>query len=308
VLLFLAASAAAFADHGKGAIGGKTISPRTLHEGDASLEMGIHYQEAEPIPTDKFVQDALEGHDVHNVDWLLEYSIALSYGVTDHLTISAGVPFSILHDFQSGGVDAGGNFTEVEANNIVGLGDASFTAKYSFLIEDVEAAVIVGIKAPTGTTNEKTNAGDLVEPDHQPGSGSWDPLLGLAVGHQVTERLYLGASATWRLTTEGQHQFRPGEILQVSTRAEVQLAGMGAFPRWYGSLELVGAYFGRDKQGSDVNRDTGGFVLEIGPGLKTRVDQHVSFGGSVYFPIEQHLFGAQHKEAYEVLVGMVYDF
>jgi hypothetical protein len=308
ISFLLLAPALARADHGKGAIGGKTISPRTLHEGDASLEMGIRYQEAEPIPMDKFVQDALAGHDVHNVDWLLEYSVALSYGVTDHLTVSAGIPFSILHDFQAGGVDSGGKFTEEEANNIVGLGDASFTAKYSLLAVPVELAVIVGIKAPTGNTGEKTNTGDLLEPDHQPGSGSWDPLIGFALARQLDERLSVGASALWRITTEGKHRFRPGEIIQVATRAEYQFAGLGAYPRWYGSFEVVGAYFGRDKQGSDINRDTGGFLMEVGPGLKTRVDPHLSLGGSVYLPVYQHEFGAQHKEALELLIGMVYDF
>jgi hypothetical protein len=112
----------------------------------------------------------------------------------------------------------------------------------------------------------------------------------------------------WRITTEGQHRFRPGEIIQVATRAEYQIAGMGAYPRWYGSFEVVGAYFGRDKRGSDINRDTGGFLTEVGPGLKMRIDQHVSFGGSVYVPVYQHVFGAQHKEALELLLGMVYDF
>jgi hypothetical protein len=269
----------------------------------------MRYQEAERIPTDKFVQDALDGHDVHNVSWLLEYSIALSYGVTDHLTLSAGVPYSVLHGFEAGGVDdTTGAFTLDEANNIVGLGDATFMAKYSLLSDIVEFAVLAGIKAPTGTTNEKTNAGDLVEPDHQPGSGSWDPLVGFALAKQLDERLLVGSSLMGRITTEGQHRFRPGMQIQGAARAEYQFAGLGTYPRWYGSFEVVGLYQGRDKEGSEINRDTGGFLLEVGPGLRTRVDPHVTFGGSVYVPVEQHLFGKQHRERIEYLVGMVYDF
>jgi hypothetical protein len=305
--LILAASVAR-ADHGKGAIGGKTVSPRTLHENDASLEIGMRYQEAEAIPQDRFIEKALEGHDVHNVSWFLEYSMSVSYGVTDHLTLSAGVPYSVLHNFRSGADDGTGTFVEDRANEIAGVGDASFTAKYSLLADPVELAIIVGIKAPTGATDEKTNAGDLVEPDHQPGSGSWDPLVGFALGKSMNERLYVGGSATARITTEGQHRFRPGRFFQVSTRAEYQVSGLGSYPRVYGSFEIVGDYIGRDKHGSDINRDTGGFILEMGPGLKARIDPHVSFGGGIYFPVYQNLFGEQHHERFEFLMGIVYDF
>lgn len=310
VLLFiLSAAGLALADHGKGAIGGKTISPRTLHEGDASLEMGMRYQEAERIPQDKFIQDAFEGHDVHNASWFLEYSISLSVGVTDRLTLSAGVPFSVLHGFQAGGVDeTTGLFVSEEANNIVGLGDAAFLAKYSLLSDPVEFALLAGVKAPTGTTNEETNGGDRVEPDHQPGSGSWDALVGFALARQLDERLQAGMSFMWRIPSEGQHRFRPGMLIQVSTRAEYQLTTLGTFPRVYGSFEIVGDYTGRDKTGSEINRDTGGFMMEVGPGLKARVDSHVTFGGAIYLPVVQHLFGAQHQERLEYLVGMVYDF
>src|SRR5437867_4437082 len=107
-VLFLGLAGAAFADHGKGAVGGKTITPRTLH--------------ADPV----------------------------------------------------------------------------------------ELALLAGIKLPTGSTGQLANSGSLLEPDHQPGSGSWDPLLGLAVARQF-ERLTVGSSVLYRITSEGRHDFRPGQ-------------------------------------------------------------------------------------------------
>src|SRR5258706_16328140 len=118
--LFLALGAAASADHGKGAVGGKTISPRTLHDEDVSLETGFRYQKSENFSDDRLLDADARGHDLHGTDWLAEFSVAASYGVTDHLTISLSLPFEVVHGFRF--VDAG---AVNEANAVVGFGDAT---------------------------------------------------------------------------------------------------------------------------------------------------------------------------------------
>src|SRR5438105_111410 len=93
------ASSAAFADHGKGTVGGRTISPRTLHEEDASVETGFRYQRSETFSDDRLLTGAGNGHDIHSVDWLAEFSVSGSYGVTEHLTLSLSLPFEVIHGF-----------------------------------------------------------------------------------------------------------------------------------------------------------------------------------------------------------------
>ena len=41
-------------------------------------------------------------------------------------------------------------------------------------------ALLAGIKVPTGSTHETDLSGARLETKHQPGTGSWDPLFGLA--------------------------------------------------------------------------------------------------------------------------------
>jgi len=302
-VLLLAASAA-LADHGKGSVGGKTISPRTLHEEDASIETGFRYQKSEDFSDDRLLNAAAEGHDAHSVDWLAEFSVSGSYGITDHLMLSVSLPFEVIHGFrfvEDDGVTIGG------ANAIVGVGDMTFQGKYSIAADPVELAVIAGVKIPTGNTSQVDNAGDLLEPDHQPGTGSWDPMLGVAAMRQF-ELFSWGGSMLYRYTTEGRHEFRPGQQLTIATKGEYQVLGVGKFPRVYVYAELAYVWTAMDCEDDVRNHDTGGTMISLGPGVRVRVNEHVTFGISFAAPIYQNPYGFQHKERYELLFGTGVDF
>ncbi len=64
-----------------------------------------------------------------------------------------------------------------------GFGDVTFLGQWRFLNNTAtrtEAAFLFGVKAPTGATNRLDAQGLLFETEFQPGSGSWDFLLGAA--------------------------------------------------------------------------------------------------------------------------------
>lgn len=295
-------SALAFADHGKGALGGKTISPLTLHEEGFSLDMGFRYQKSETFSDQRLLEADANGHDLHSVEWLAEFSTSVSCGVTDHLTLSLGLPFEFVHGFKfvdTGAID--------EANAIVGMGDATLMGKYALLADPVELAVIAGIKIPTGSTNQLADSGTLLEPDHQPGTGSWDPLLGVAAARQF-EQFTLGASVLYRITSTGRHDFTPGQQLLFAVKGECQLLGLGKFPRLYGSLEISEQFAAKDKKGPSKNQDSGGSIIGLGFGLRVRADEHMTVGATFTVPLYQGLNGEQHKERYEFLFGTAYDF
>ena len=67
--------------------------------------------------------------------------------------------------------------------NSAGFGDVTLLGQYRFhnnAQTGTSAAVLFGFKAPTGSTNQRDAAGELFEAEFQPGSGSWDGLLGAA--------------------------------------------------------------------------------------------------------------------------------
>ena len=309
ISILAAMASAARADHGKGSVGGRTISPRTLHEGDVSLDAGMRFQESETFSRARLEEETLAGHDAHSADWFLELSVGASYGMTDHLTLSASVPYVVIHGFIAG-EENGTPPPDVlfsEADAIKGLGDASLLAKYSLLGDPVELAMLAGVKIPTGSTRRKDDDGEVLEPDHQPGSGSWDALFGVAAGKQF-ERLWLGASLLVRITPEGRHEFKPGNTVQAAVKAEYQLTELGTFPRIYGFLELAGDVIAKDRVNGVSNDDTGGVILSMAPGVKARLDDHVSGALSFPTPFYQGLHGFQHEERFGVLFGVSYDF
>ena len=67
-VFLLSIAGAAFADHGKGAVGGKTISPRTLSEESFSLDTGFRYQKSETFSDERLLEADANGHDLHGVE------------------------------------------------------------------------------------------------------------------------------------------------------------------------------------------------------------------------------------------------
>ena len=307
IVVLLSASAVAFADHGKGAVGGKTIGPRTLSEESFSLDVGFKFQKEQEFSDQRLINAATADHDLHGTDWTAEVFVGLSYGVTNRFTVSLSVPFEIVHGFKAGEFDGVNPAEVVSANSIAGLGDPTLMGKYLLLNEPVELALLAGIQIPLGNTRQRTDDGELLEPDHQPGSGSWNPLLGVAVARQF-ETFTIGASALYRITSRGRHDFTPGQQVVFAVKGEMQLLGLGTFPRLYGSLELSEQFTAKDMEKSVTNHDTGGSIIGLGFGLRLRATEHLTVGGTFTVPLYQGLYGQQHKERYEILFGTAYDF
>jgi hypothetical protein len=85
---------------------------------------------------------------------------------------------------------------------------------------------LVGVKTPTGTTDERDNEGELFETEFQPGSGSWDPLIGLAVTRGFG-RWSLDSNVLYSLATEGVQQTDLGDRFHYNGAISYRLIGAG---------------------------------------------------------------------------------
>src|SRR5205085_2182955 len=185
---FAAVSATpAWADHvgpgGVGAGAGMTVfGPATLDE--KQWAMGLRLLFTRPEQRSDAELEALAGEHIHahNTDYNLNASLGVAYGVTHHLTLSAELPYVRREGLREGEHShAGGTTTNevVSLGNVSGIGDLSLLAKYR-LTEGKGAgfALVGGIKLPTGSAGETSPDGELLETEHQPGTGSWDPIVG----------------------------------------------------------------------------------------------------------------------------------
>lgn len=74
-------------------------------------------------------------------------------------------------------------------------------------------SVLGGVETPTGGTSEKTD-GELNPPGLQPGSGSWDPFLGLATTWEQG-RFRFDSQVFWQTFGEGDQEFESGDVVSV---------------------------------------------------------------------------------------------
>ena len=168
----------AHGDHG----GGGTVLPA----GITLVTLDVDDVKYQPIPDARLTALAVQGVDgVHSLKSIVVPSISIGYGVTSDLTLGVRLPYLANREIRETDT-AGGSY--VERGGVYGIGDTTITATYRFLHEasaGFDAAGIIGVKVPTGRNDAQDKFGAAFETEHQPGSGSWDGVFGLAVSKQV---------------------------------------------------------------------------------------------------------------------------
>ncbi len=149
---------------------------------------------------------------------------------------------------------------------INGLGDLELSARIVVFRERPFAPHhllwgIAGLKAPTGY-RVFDPSGNPYPDDDQPGSGSWDPFVGVTYGW-FGERLAFFASASYRATTANTRGYQRGSSLNVSAALQVRVWSWAAFA---GALEASSLRADTLPSGADAP-DSGGTVIHLAPSL-----------------------------------------
>jgi len=302
----------ASAGGGSGPIG--TISASTLEAGQGAVAFIEQY-----IKFTNFDFNTLGANQhAHTLKFINNPAVAVAYGVTDDLTFAVRFPY-VIRDSVIDGHKHGNPFAPPHVTNLgnaEGFGDVTVLGQYHFFnaqTTGTEAAVLFGVKAPTGRTDRITSEGDLFEAEVQPGSGSWDGLMGLALsqrlgslsfhasvlytiagtGTQATnlgDRAVYGVAAAYRLIGEAPHTHAPGTPAHTH---ETSFALDGV-------LELNGEWQARQSVAHVRDDDSGGNVIYLSPSLRA---SYGSIGGflSVGIPVAKNLNGNQAPPDYRVL-------
>ncbi len=199
VACFCAITSSSVFAHGDSGGGGGVILPAgvTLLAVDYDV---IRFNE---ISDARLTALALQGvAEVHSLKTISVPALNIGYGLTSDLTVSVRLPYLRNQEIREtdpagGGVNARGG--------VDGFGDASFTGTYRFYHDRnsaVEASLILGVKAPTGPTGRLDVSGERFETEHQPGSGSWDGIVGGTVSREM-DRLTLSANFVYQFSGLG---------------------------------------------------------------------------------------------------------
>lgn len=294
-----------------------TISATSLPRG--AWAVGLR---TEVINADAFSNAELAGladagvEDVHATDQIISASASLAYGVSDKLDIGIRIPWVLRDNIREGEIEDG----EAQAHahgDAQGIGDVLVLANYQVHSRNgYDWALQGGVKTPTGETSE-ADAGTRLETEFQPGSGSWDFLIGGAVA-KAFGSLAVHANLLFTATTEGSQDTEIGEALQYNL-AMVFNPGKGHEHsghehsswldeiRWELMLELNGEQRGKDNVRGFDQANSGGNVVYLSPGLRlsyANISAFMSFG----YPVVDDPNGWQPEIDFRLSGGIAIGF
>jgi Putative MetA-pathway of phenol degradation len=319
------AASPALADHmgpsGFGSGGGLGIlSPDTLDEGHAGLGLRFVYTRPERRSDPQLEALSELGVDAHNTDYNLNAAVGAAYGITHDLTVSAELPYlrrDNLRAAEHGAVE--------HLGGVSGVGDLSLLAKYRLAHgEHGGVALIGGIKVPTGSTHKTSPGGERLETEHQPGTGSWDPIFGLAAGTRAGP-FAVSASLLYQLSTKGAQRTRLGDRLQSGIALSHRFGEPESAHResinhhhgdeldehsgvhhasWDAFAELIGEWEGRQKIGGEVEEESGGKTLWLAPGARFNSASGLSLAASFGVPLWQRIRKSHPDNDYRLTLSL----
>ena len=253
------------------------VGPHTIFKGGVGVEVEFEGREA-------------SGAGEEEEELLFHTEII--YGLTTDTSLTLAVPYIIDSTRRAGGT--------MESSS--GLGDISLRTKYRFWRRDGPgvqdaAAVVVGIKTPTGDDGSTPRLG----------SGSTDYLFALTAARESLVWYYFG-DIRYKLNTEG------GGGLKAGDRILADLAiGARPWPTEYLKPDIV--FMGelnwerymRDETGGVDVADSGGDRLFISPSFFFTY-RNLAVKGGVQIPVYQDLHGEQSEEEYRFKLAVEFHF
>jgi hypothetical protein len=319
-------SAPAVADHmgpsGFGSGGGMSVfSPDTLDGGHWSAGLRLTHTRPQQRSDAVLNRLALEGIGAHNTRYNLNASAGVAYGLNHHVTVSAELPYVRRDSLREGSVGGVGRL-----GSVAGIGDLNILGKYRLTDgPGFGFALIGGIKLPTGSTHRRSPDGERLETEHQPGSGSWDPIAGASASVPFGS-VQLTASALYQWSTRGAQATRLGDRLQGGIALSHRLSGATpqhiethahhhgdeldehedapAHSSWDGFVEVAGEWEGRQRIGREIEQASGGSWAWVAPGLRFNAASGWSAGAALAVPVWQRIRASHPNNRYRLTLSL----
>lgn len=304
-----------------------TLPAHTLPQGRTSLSLSMQYVDNNQI-SDAVLKTAAGQHEhVHSTDSIMEAALGGAYGLTDDLTLGFRLPYIDRQDLREGEHHHGGSGDQVaERGDASGHGDLSLFGQYRFFQTPDKrhsAALLLGVRTPTGDTSETDSMGNKFEIDHQPGSGGWGGLFG-ASWSSTLGRLSVDANLLYTLSTEGRRDTDIGDVVNYNLALAWPLYASEPHHHthvdhhdehshgWLRGLDIVlemnGDWRERVDSAGERQAHTGGNVVYLSPGVRAGFAAGWSAYASVGLPVIEDLNGQQSEPEYRVIAGISKSF
>jgi hypothetical protein len=307
----------AFAHHvgpSGGAGGGFAVfAPETLHRGHGAAWVRLVDSWPQQRSESDLASLANRGIDAHNTRYDLNAFAGVAYGVSDRVTVSAQIPY-VRHD-SIRVAEPGGDIEQL--GSAAGMGDVTLLAQYRLTPgEEGGVALIGGLKLPTGSTRNRDAFGQRFETEHQPGTGSWDPMFGASAATQIGP-VVLAASALYQLAGNGAQDTRLGDRLQGGISVghhfgptehhhqdEAEEVHEHHHRSWDVFVEFGGEWEGRQTVAGEIEESSGGSWVYAAPGVRFNSASGWSTTAALALPLWQHIRASHPDNGVRLLVSL----
>lgn len=195
-----------------------------------------------------------------------------------------------------------------------GIGDAVILFQYT-LFSDLKRGLTfaMGPKIPIGKFDATDDEfGIVLSPDLQPGSGSFDAIMGTSYQEAHLFNvvgLGLNVSASYRYTTparrfDGDNKYRFGNeaLVSVGLVKNVLVKTIGFSPSVFARYRNTSA----DRIDKSDVPGTGGNWIYLNPGINIELSNKLAINGSAEIPLYRNLNGTQLTTSYRFNVGLAF--
>ena len=227
-----------------------------------------------------------QGHDAHAKLTEEFHHFTIGGNINDRLMISTEIPYVVRRSLE---VDNHAILGKDQRSQ--GMGDLRLLGDLKVLRRETSSvSVIGGVKFPTGSTKETNTVDTRFEPELQPGSGSYDYLLG-GVYREAKGRANLTGNIVYVFKNEGAQDFRYGNLLSTTFTVDyLTNPNTRALKTRFG-LDANIQYEQRQKNQGETVKDSGGVTLLMGPTVTIEVTKRVALSSAFLLPAYQDVGG-----------------
>ncbi len=284
-----------------------TMSPDTLLRNRVAIGYTMQYLDVDQFNAADYAKLNRQGKHGHSYDSQMINTLNLVYGVTDNFNLIASYPYNSKYKLKY--TYDGQTYNDFDS---IGMGDMTLLAKYRFLQmheKTISASVLAGIRMPTGQTNERGEGG-LLAPDEQPGSGSWDPIMGLLVNKKF-DKFSIDLNGIYKMSTPGTKEVIIGDGVSYNLAVSGIVGSREVFKQkltlgW--SMEMNGMWKERVEYQGRKDDSHGGNTILLTPGLRLGINDHLVTSLAVGIPVIENLNGKQPDTNALLFFSMNYVF
>ena len=281
----------------------RTIPAFTLQKGKLVMALQTEFIKLDSFSDNELRGYAENGNDVHSVDYILHTVFAVGYGISDDFTLSLKVSYEDLNSIKEAHHDEPDEIHN--RGDSKGVGDPVIFGQYRFIKvirDDFESTFLFGLKLPTGKTSGRDRQGERFETEFQPGTGSWNPMFGIAASKRFGQ-LSLDANVLYTVATKGAQDTDLGDIFHYNAALSYRVLKNTSLA-WDLIIEANGEWKQKERIAGVKDENSGEHVLFLSPGTRLSINKQWSAYLSVGFPVFQNLNGIQNKTTSRTVFGI----